>query len=165
MCVNRILQLTISLAAIVMLLTAACSSPSQDLQGGQWVIFTDQQAKEWRIGAWFLAPGQTAEYWTPAKYDILALEDGVNAFLQANPDRFYSEGAPVWERLDGYNRQYVGIILDDRKIVYANFFCDSVGTDWRKDFVFVLDGGDCYFQFKYDPVSKEFFDLQVNGEA
>ena len=67
--------------------------------------------------------------------------------------------------MDDYNRQYVGIILDGKKMVYANYFCDSLETEWSKDFVFVLDGGDCYFQFKYDPDSAEFFDLQVNGSA
>jgi len=100
---------------------------------------------------------------TPSEDDIITLESGLGIYLQNNPDRFY-EGAPVWERLDKYNRQYVGMILDGKKIIYANYFCESVET-WRKDFVFVLDGGDCFFQFKYDVDSAQFFDLQVNGVA
>jgi len=154
----------LSFALILQL--AACSSPAQSMQGERWVIFTAQQAREQGIGDWFVQNGQTAEYWTPTEESVLALEDGLGPYLQqANSDRFDGQKAPIWKRMDDYNRQYVGIILDGKKMVYANYFCDSLETEWSKDFVFVLDGGDCYFQFKYDPDSAEFFDLQVNGSA
>ena len=152
-------------AMLIMQLTSACSPSAQNLQGDKWVIFTDDQAKELGIGTWFLNPGQTAGYWTPSRENVLAMEKGVATFLQENPDLFYLDEAPAWERLDEYNSQYIGIILEGRKIIYANYFCNSMGTDWKKDFLLVMDGGDCYFQFKYDPASREFFDLQVNGEA
>ena len=94
------------------------------------------------------------------------MEIGLRSYLQqANSDRFDGQKAPIWERLDEYNHQYVGIILNGRKILYANYFCNRVETDRKNDFVFGLDGGDCYFQFKYGPDSAEFFDLQVNGSA
>jgi len=154
----------LSFALILQL--AACSSPAQSMQGERWVIFAAQQAREQGIGDWFVQNGQTAEYWTPTEESVLALEDGLGPYLQqANSDRFDGQKAPIWKRMDDYNRQYVGIILDGKKMVYANYFCDSLETEWSKDFVFVLDGGDCYFQFKYDPDSAEFFDLQVNGSA
>lgn len=142
----------------------ACSSSAQPIQGKQWVIFPAEQAGEQGLGEWLLANGQTVEYWTPSESDILALEDGLAAYLQNSSNHFYEE-TPVWERLSEYNRQYIGMVLDGKKIIYANYFCDSVETDWRKDFVFVLDGGDCFFQFKYDVDGTEFFDLQVNGVA
>jgi hypothetical protein len=134
-----------------------------NIQGELWVIFSAERARYQGIGT-FVGNSQTAEHWTPSESDILALENGLGAFLENNPDRF-SEGTPVWERLDEYNRQYIGIILDGKKIIYANFFCESTGRDWITEFIFVLDGGDCYFQFKYDVDSGEFFDLQVNGVA
>jgi hypothetical protein len=134
------------------------------LQGERWVIFPEALAKEQGSATWFLNSGQTAEYWTPSETDVPAVEKGLVSFLQNNSERFYA-GTPVWEKLDDYNRQYSGIILDGKRTVYANFFCDSTGRDWRKEFIFVLDGGACFFQLKYDPNSGEFFDLQVNGEA
>ena len=151
--------------ALILQITAGCSSPAPNMQGERWVIFSDPQARELGIADWFLKPGQTAEYWTPTEKDVLALENGLVSFLQENPDRFYSQGTPVRERLDDYNRQYIGMILDGKRIVYANYFCDSFETDWTKEFIFVLDGGDCYFQFKYDADSGGFFDLQVNGNG
>ena len=150
--------------ALNLQLTIACSSPGQPIQGERWVIFPAEQASEQSIGSWLVSNDQTLEYWTPSENDILTLENGLISYLQSNPDRFY-EATPVWERLDEYNRQYVGIILDGKKIVYANYFCNRVEIDWRKDFVFVMDGGDCFFQFKYDVEAAEFFDLQVNGMA
>ena len=153
------------LLSIILQLVAACSLSAPNIQGESWVIFSDKQARELGIADWFIQPGQTAEYWTPSEEAVLAIEGGLVSFLQENPDRFYSQGTPVWERLDDYNRQYLGIVLDGKRLVYANYFCDSTGRDWKKDFVMVLDGGDCFFQFKYDVDSGEFFDLQVNGNA
>jgi hypothetical protein len=149
---------------LVLQFLLACSASPQPIQGEKWVIFSAEQAREQGLGEWLVANGQTPEYWTPSENDVLALEDELSAYLQNNPDRFY-EGTPVWKRLDEYDRQYIGMMLDGKKIIYANYFCDSIETDWRKDFVFVMDGGDCFFQFKYDVDSAEFFDLQVNGVA
>jgi hypothetical protein len=153
------------LLSIIVQLAAACSLSASNMEGEKWVIFSDRQARDLGIAEWFIQPGQTAEYWTPSEEAVLAIEGELVAFLQENSDRFYSQGIPVWERLDDYNRQYLGIILDGKRLVYANCFCDSTGRDWKKDFVMVLDGGDCFFQFKYDVDSGEFFDLQVNGNA
>lgn len=118
------------------------------------------------VASWVAGSGQTVEYWTPSKDDVLALENGLADFLQNESGKFYvQEEPPVWERLDGYNRQYIGLTVDGRKFIYANFFCDDAAKDWRKDFVLVMDGGSCFFQFKYDPRKGEFFDLRVNGSA
>jgi hypothetical protein len=149
---------------LILQLAIACSSAAQPLQGEQWVVFSAEQARELSLGDWLVTNGQSLEYWTPSESDVEALENELVTYLQNNPASFYGE-TPVWERLNEYNRQYIGMILDGKKIIYANFFCDSIETDWRKDFVFVMDGGDCFFQFKYDADSGEFFDLQVNGVA
>jgi hypothetical protein len=74
--------------------------------------------------------------------------------------------APVWERLGNYNRQYVGIILEGRKVIYASYLCQNgADTEWQEQFIFVADGGACYFHFKFDTSTGEFYDLLVNGEA
>ena len=151
--------------AFALHLIVACSSPAQNLQGEHWTIFPEQQARKLGVAGWVTTSGHTADYWTPAQESVFALEDGVAVFLQENSDRFYEQGTPVWERLDEYNRQYIGLTVDGRKFIYANFFCDDAAKDWRKDFVLVMDGGSCFFQFKYDPRKGEFFDLRVNGSA
>jgi hypothetical protein len=80
------------------------------------VVFPAEQAREQGIGEWFVQNGQTAEYWTPSESDVLVLENGLAPYLEhINSDRFNREEAPVWERLDEYNRQYIGILLDGKR--------------------------------------------------
>lgn len=160
-------RLSVFLLAILILQhSSACSSPARPPEGERWVIFPAEQVREQGIGDWFIQKGQTAEYWTPSEDDVLKLENGLGSYLQqAYSDRFDQQKTPIWERLDEYNRQYIGIVLGGKNMIYANYFCDSGEMDWKKDFVFVLDGGDCYFQFKYNIDSAEFFDLQLNGNA
>ena len=107
----------------ILQLAVACSSPSQPIQVERWVILPTEQVREQGIGAWFIQNGQSAEYWTPSKDNVLKLENGLSSYLrQTNSDRFDQQASPIWERLDEYNRQYIGIILDGKKIVYANYF-------------------------------------------
>lgn len=153
--------------SILLLLTfqilIACSA--QNMQGEYWVIFSENQTRELGIADWFAQNGESTDYWTPSENNVLTIENEMVSFFQGNSDAFRLQESPVWERLDEYNRQYLGIILGEKKIIYANFFCSEFDFDWRKEFVFVMDGGSCFFQFKYDLNTSEFFDLQVNGEA
>jgi hypothetical protein len=64
-----------------------------------------------------------------------------------------------------YKRQYLGILENGEQIIYANFFCDATFEEWRQEFVLVNDGGDCFFQVKYNVATGEFYDFSVNGEA
>lgn len=165
MFINRRSVFAIISMMFVLQLTAACSPSEQVIEGEHWVIFSAERAKELRVGEWLVGNGKSIEYWTPTEQNVLDLEKELPVFLQENSDHFYLQDKPVWEKLDEYDRQYIGLILDGKNIVYANYFCNNTGTDWKKDLVFVMDGGACYFQFKYDADSGKFLDLQVNGEA
>lgn len=48
---------------------------------------------------------------------------------------------------------------------YGNFFCTDSGMNWTYEWIFILDGGDCYFQLQFDVESSTFTELTVNGEA
>lgn len=147
----------------LILLITACSP--RNTQGENWVIFTETQARATGVAEWFAKPNEPTDYWTPAEKQILIIESKTPSFLRETSNAFVFSEPPPWERLDEYKRQYIGIIIAERKIIYANFFCNSFETDWRKEFVFVLDGGNCFFQFMYDLNTGEFFNLQINGEA
>ena len=67
-----------------------------------------------------------------------------------------------------YYRQYVGYIdSKGNRIVFVNAVCKSYGqkSDLRKDWIFVFDGGSCFYQIKVDLTAKKCFDFSVNGEA
>ena len=121
------------------------------------VIVTKEQAEE--IASWL---GGVGGFWTPSVDDIIKLEEKIAEYLSQNPSQFYSQ-PPVWERLDEYQRQYIGFERGGRQIIYGNFFCNNLGMDWRKKLVIVDDGGDCFFQVEYDVESEMFIKLLVNG--
>lgn len=147
---------------VLILFLSACTAPQAE--GENWVAFSADKARSDRMLDW-LFPGE-AEYWSPTAADVHALEDGLPSYLQENQSAFYMTETLIWEQLDGYNRQYIGIVLEGRKVIYANYLCQNgTNTEWKEQFIFVADGGACYFQFKFDASTGEFFDLQVNGEA
>jgi hypothetical protein len=124
----------------------------------QWVILTKKQVKELNDLIGFSAS------WSPSTDDIFKLEVGLAEYLEQNSSFFYHQ-PPVWERLDEYQRQYIGIEREGKRIIYGNFFCDNLGWDWASKLVFVLDGGECYFQIEYDVEDSVFIKLRVNGES
>ena len=149
---------------LILFLTACTSQPAPNAEGKNWVAFSADKAQADQMLDW-LFPAD-AEYWSPAKADVHKIESGLPAYLQENKSAFYMTDAPVWDQLDEYNSQYVGVVLEGRKIIYASYLC-RIGedTNWKENFIFVADGGACYFKFKYDTSTGEFFDLVVNGEA
>jgi hypothetical protein len=50
------------------------------------------------------------------------------------------------------------------KVVFINGFC-SVPSKWQREFVFVKDGGDCYFQAKVNLRTRRLLSFSFNGEA
>lgn len=105
---------------------------------------------------------QAEGYWTPAEVNVRALEAGLAAFLQAAAPEASPE---LWRKQPTYKRQYAGLLRDGRRLVYASFFCDTGGEEWRREPLFVLDGGDCFFQLTFDVERGTYGDLTVNGEA
>jgi hypothetical protein len=65
-----------------------------------------------------------------------------------------------------YTFQYQGQEETGRKFIFINALCAQ--RDWQrldKEIIIVFDGGSCFFNVKYDPLKKAFFDLIINGEA
>jgi hypothetical protein len=124
------------------------------------IIFSRERAEQMGLAPFF---GSTLEgYWTPGEADIMALEGGLESYLQQAASRDHPD---LWQKLPEYKRQYFGLVESGRREIYANLFCDTLGKDWKRDFVSVLDGGACFFSVKYDVNTNAFFDLYVQGES
>jgi hypothetical protein len=89
---------------------------------------------------------EPAGYWSPHQEDLVAAEDALA------------------DQSHGY-RQYAGFIEDGERKIYINAFCDDPGMDWKRNVVFVMDGGACYWQAVYNVDTGEVEMLIVNGEA
>jgi len=106
--------------------------------------------------------GETG-FWTPTPTDVQALESGLENFLTAaNDPRLDTE---LFTRLPTYTRQYVGIVEDGQQKIYALYYCNFPITDLQKSVQFVSDGGNCFFQLKYNIQDERFSELMINGEA
>jgi len=132
-----------------------------EIANQNWVIVTKEIAEGMGITSLLR---ESDDFWAPSVSDVLKLEEKIDEYLSQNSNQFYRQ-PPVWERLDEYQRQYIGFERDGKQIIYGNYFCDSTGKNWRQEFVFVFDGGDCFFQVEYDVESGTFIKLWVNGES
>lgn len=109
------------------------------------VIFIAASAKQ--MGLDLVIGKKTEGYWTPSRDDVLVFEQRLEPYLQQAAPQTYP--GPLRE-LNVYQRQYVGILVNEQRVIFANFFCNAYDTDWQCEIVFVLDGGSCYFEVKYD---------------
>jgi hypothetical protein len=73
-----------------------------------------------------------------------------------------AEGVQV-KHPERYYRQYLGIIVHGRKIIYINAFCEKPLDFWQERFYEVCDGGGCFWGVEYDVDSGRFSNLQMNG--
>lgn len=69
--------------------------------------------------------------------------------------------------LKNYGRQYISVVNNkEEKIILGIFFCDPKSFEYRhKELVSVYDGGNCFFQCKFNLKNKSVFDFAENGTA
>jgi hypothetical protein len=104
-------------------------------------------------------------YWTPSEKQIDMPESCLPDFLKSTiaPEQY---GYRILDELDSYKRQYFGITLKDgQPMIYTNFFCVDDFDQWLESPVFVMDGGECFFQVLYNPATNTFSNLRNNGFA
>ena len=157
----------ILLALFLLAVLAACqpvpspaTTPSPALNPNGVIFSAKQTERELS----YIAP-QAIGAWTPTAAEVAKLEAALPAFLQNAKNDWLRPDPPIWEREPDTMRQYLGIVEDGAEVIYANFFCNAHDDDWHNELVMVMDGGDCYFQVKYDPGTDKFFDFSVNGES
>jgi len=129
------------------------------------VIFTADNTAN-NTGLEFEFNDPIVEYWTPTEEQVLEIEAGVYDFLDEEiPAEHY--GREILDRLPYYRRQYFGIgFSEGEQLIYASYFCPDDSFDyWLEGNVAVMDGGECFFQFFYDPETGTFSDLRINGMA
>ena len=68
--------------------------------------------------------------------------------------------------LSRYKRQYIAVTnKKGEKEVWVNCFCDTWDKNWKKGLIFVLDGGNCYFNLKINLTTGKYYEFMVNGNA
>lgn len=69
--------------------------------------------------------------------------------------------------VNDYYRQYVGVVVDGRRLIYVNAYAADEPLEGLKTTPVTgwCDGGESAWGVLYDAESKRFFDLAVNGLA
>jgi hypothetical protein len=110
-------------------------------------------------GTWVKVIGGS---WDPSPAMLTDLKAQIESYVKSHAK---AQGREL-KRWQGYTFQYQGQEEKGRKYIFVNALCAS--TDQQtldKQIIVILDGGSCFFNLKYDPGQKVFFDLFINGEA
>lgn len=99
-------------------------------------------------------PGEITGYWAPSRQQIEQLE--------ARLDQLQ----PTIERPGDFDRQYVGIEVQGRRLIYINAFNlpDDSELDPARTAIQVCDGGAQFWGAVFDPESGQFSGIQHNGQ-
>jgi hypothetical protein len=108
------------------------------------------------------SPSNVSQFWSPSLEQIQRLESALSTYI-----RLGDGPKPVIANSVQYHRQYVGIIVNGRRLIYGNFYPTSVSDyfDEKSTPVVVCDGGASFWGIVFEPESSKFLDLQVNGPA
>lgn len=146
-----------------LVLVAPAPTPGRIIQTDTFegVIFSQEEAEQMGLGP--MLGSSISGYWTPDWDQVQALEDRLGPYLQhAAPQTYPGPLRPLNE----YSRQYMGLLVNGQRVIFANFFCNPLDHDnWQRDYVLVMDGGSCYFEIKYDVQTGALYDLSIHGES
>lgn len=98
-------------------------------------------------------PGRVTGYWAPSRQQVEQLEAQLPSLEAQVP------------KAADFDRQYVGIEMDGRQLIYLNAFHlpDDADIDPARDAIRVCDGGAQFWGAVFDPASGRFLDVQFNG--
>ena len=111
-------------------------------------------------------PKVSVQSWQPSVADIEGLDDNLLQISSLKENEFKST-----RHIDNpgeYFRQYLPIVPSGKKLIFVNAMCGGAGEssdEWRHHLIIVCDGGDCFWQVYYDPATKQFSNLMINGRA
>lgn len=100
--------------------------------------------------------------WDPTPKMLADLKAQIESYVRSQA-RAQGRELKNWQ---DYTFQYQGQEEKGRKFIFINALCvqrDKQRLD--KEIIVIFDGGNCFFNVRYDPSQKTFFNLFINGEA
>jgi hypothetical protein len=113
---------------------------------------------------------EVSDVWLPNLEDITALETAFKATLTSKATM--KDYDPYKEALESYNtyqRQYMGVVINDNKFILANFDRCSEFEKGQLEAYFISllpsDGESCFIETLYDPKTRAFARFYLHGFA
>ncbi|ANQ51590.1 hypothetical protein MY04_4248 [Flammeovirga sp. MY04] len=149
-----------TIASLIYLLTS--TAPGQETQTNDHI----KHYKKGNINCVIFPSNYIYEYYTFLNTTNQRFTPTIDEVKKAEA---YLEEKFYLEYLLKYRRQYFGYIdKQGNKILYINCFWSENSfhhKEWKETIVVVDDGGDHYWQIKFNLKTGGFFDLSVNGEG
>lgn len=154
--------LPLALAALAAACTPAnvrpgASVPTAVKTGQSWVVTRPVIAAQVLDTCSRSSPGREAGavtgYWAPSRQQVEQLEAQLPRLEAQVPNAA------------DFDRQYVGIEMGGRQVIYLNAFHlpDDADIDPSRDAIRVCDGGAQFWGAVFDPATGTFSDVQFNG--
>ena len=113
-----------------------------------------------------ISPGPVEDVWTPTDAEVEAIEDELILLVAREMENAGQSPSP-----GDYYRQYAGLVIGGKRIIYVNGVTDGViendlrdsDLDWRARPVQICDGGSITFGVEYDPATRQFSNFEFNG--
>jgi hypothetical protein len=141
-----------ALITSALFLTAPVAAAPMAVNPNWGVVFPAEQAPSLARQCSRAAP-RAEGAWQPLPPDIARLEQGLSGLLAGKSLQ------PA-----AYYRQYGGLIVNGRHIVYVNGARNAiVHGDWRTQAISLCDGGQLAFGVEWDPASGSFAHFAFNG--
>jgi predicted small lipoprotein YifL len=106
----------------------------------------------------------TAPAWTPAPADTARAERGLRGYLRSLGAQVHDYGnGPLWRRLRGYGRQYVGVMRNGHRVIWINLFATDTafyekGSE-QQTLVKLHECGDCNAEVYFDIDRGTYYDF------
>jgi hypothetical protein len=108
------------------------------------------------------SPDKFSGTWQPSEAEIKEMESRFSQIKKLRVKKCCIQGARV-ENPEEYYMQYIGIIVGGKKLIYINAFADSNPDEvWKENAVNICDGGTAWGVL-YNPKTKKFYELAING--
>jgi hypothetical protein len=111
------------------------------------------------------APAQIMSVWRPDPAAIGRFEQALAPLVQGALERSPLLRKPAWSS-DSYYRQYVGVVVNGRRLVYVNAFRPIGGRlpqSWEIQLVNACDGGELFFGAEFDVETGRVQNLAFNS--
>ena len=129
----------------------------------RWTLLPESEAEHVKQLCSRPGPPEFQRTWKPTESDIQTMESRLSRI-----SRLRTRSGIVGVRIahpDRYYRQYLGIIIKNRRFIFINALCDEKPPDsWRERISDVCDGG-CSWGVVYDVATGAFSYLEMNGVA
>jgi hypothetical protein len=157
--------------------------PFQKVQGTTFVgyIIPKSEADGWMRTDRNTLPVDDGQCWVPTVDEATAAEKSVRGFIARaqkdvkvafpnDPENALSldrrQLGEIGQKYSRYGVQFIGIVVHGQREIFCNYFCrDATGQlDPSRNFIFMYDGGSCFWRVEYVPATKSCTGLEVNGE-